>query len=284
MVNESVLDPIQKTRCKDLFIGPDYKTIKTKVKNQILDTLYKWLKKMGFDYEEVIKDIYIEGSSVGFQYTDTADIDVSVYTNIPDEKINNLWNILPNGKNVEGTTMPINYYLMRQGSKNLNTTDNCYDLLNDKWIKEQKLEEVSKSAPFSYVMEIAKFFISGINNRIQEYETDNTELEYIKDLTEAEIKEEEKKKMISEKEEEIKSDLDAIYVGHCMLKAMRHQAFGKKEKNEPGWYPHLIIDIKQDEQDDPNHSISNLIYKVVEKMGFDKKLEEYEEKRKKFLK
>ena len=276
---ESTLDPVQKIRCPEIFIGPEYETIKTKVKNQILDTLYKWLKKMGYDYEEVITSVRIEGSSVGFQYTETSDIDVSIISKIPDSEINNLWKILPNGNNVEGTTMPINYYMLRSNETDTDkATSDIYDLLNDTWIKQSKLEDIKREIPFSYIIEMAKFFTAGVDDRINEYEADNTELDFLKKLTEVEIDKDEKARLISQKEEEIKADLDSIYVAHCMLKSLRHQAYGKKGEDD-GWYP-VIIDVKDTgKYDDPNHSCANLIYKAIEKLGYFEKLEKYEKLR-----
>lgn len=285
MINESTLDPIQETRCKDLFIGPEYKVLKSKVKNQILDILYKWLKKMGYDYEKVIKQIRIEGSSIGFQYTKTSDIDVSIISTLPNKEIDNIWKLLPNGQNVTGTTMPINYYMLRPGEeKSEDATQDMYDVLKDEWLKQSKFEEIKREVPFSYVIEIAKFFTAGVDDRINEYEADNTELKYLKSLTKAEIKPDEQKELIAQKEQEIKADLDSIYIAHCMLKSLRHQAYGKKEQPGTGWYP-VIIDIKEPEEfNDPNHSIANLVYKAIEKLGYFEKLEKYEYERDKLKK
>lgn len=283
MITESVIDPIQPVRCKTLFSGDIGKEVlKSKVKSQILDTIYKWLDKQGFKFEDYVNDIYIEGSSIGFQYTETSDVDVSVYTKIPDEKIDKLWTQLPNGNNVEGSKMPINYYLMRKGSMDLNTTDNCYDVKNEKWIKQQKSEDVKKTIPFSYLSEITKFFTAGIDDRINEYNSDKVELEYLKKLTKAEISKDEQSKLIDQKNTEIKADLDSIYVAHCMLKALRSEAFGTKGKAK-GWYPDLIIKIESNDYNDPNHSVSNEVYKCVEKMGYFEKLDEYEKERDKLF-
>ena len=285
-LNESTLDPIQKTRCKDLFIGPEYETIKSSVKNQILDNLYNWLKKMGYDYEQVITSVRIEGSSIGFQYTPTSDIDVSIISSIPDNEVDKLWKLLPNGQCVKDTEMPINYYMLRSTETDTDkATTDIYDLLNDKFIKQTPLEEIKREIPYSYVIEIAKFFTAGVDDRINELEADRAELEFLKKLTDKEIKEEEKADLISRKETEIKADLDSIYVAHCMLKSLRHQAYGKKGEDN-GWYPiPLILELKDTEKfDDPNHSISNLVYKMIEQLGYFEKLEKYEKEREKLAK
>ena len=70
-----------------------------------------------------------------------------------------------------------------------------------------------------------------------------------------------------------------------MLKSLRHQAYGKKG-DDNGWYPiPIIIELKDTEKyDDPNNSISNLVYKMVEQLGYFKKLEELEKEREKLTK
>lgn len=272
ILNENILDPVQETRCKDLFLSPDYQTLQSKVKSQILDPIYKWLEKYGYPYEEHVRSVHIIGSSVGWQYTDSSDIDVSIETDIPAETIKKIWKQLPNG-NLLGKH-PVNYYLTSD-LKDVSDSENAYDVLQDTWIKKQNKEELKKHIPFSYTMEIAKFFLSGVDDRIQEYETDKVELEYLKAAGKDDgISDEERNKLISLKENELKADLDAINVAHQMLKAFRWQAFQGNNPTE------LIIDIKTK----ANGSVNNLIYKCVEKMGYFDKLKKYEDLRKDELK
>lgn len=272
ILNENVLDPITQTRCKDLFIGPDYQVLQTKVKNQILDPIYKWLEKMGYPYEEHVRSIHIIGSSVGWQYTNTSDIDVSIETDIDPAKIKQIWKLLPNGQLLK--EHPVNYYLTSD-LKDVSESENAYDVLKDVWVKKQNKEDIEKRVPFSYIMEITKFFLSGIDDRIQEYEADKVELDYLNSVSKDDgVDEQEKQKLIAQKETEIKADLDAIYIAHLMLKGFRNQAF------RDGHAADLIIDIKSK----GNSSINNTIYKMVEKMGYFEKLEKYEKEREKLLK
>lgn len=268
-LNENILDPVQETRCKDLFIGPDYQVLQTKVKNQILDPIYKWLEKMGYPYEEHVRSIHIIGSSVGWQYTNTSDIDVSIETDIDPAKIKQIWKLLPNGQLLK--EHPINYYLTSD-LKDVTESENAYDVLKDTWIKKQNKEELKKHIPFNYVMEIAKFFLSGVDDRIQEYEADKVELDYLKNATKDDgIDEKELKELIAQKETELKADLDAINVAHQMLKSFRWQAF---QGNNP---TDLIIDVKTK----ANGSINNLLYKMImDKMKYEEKLKKYEDLRK----
>ena len=271
-LNESILDPVQQTRCKDLFIGPDYQVLQTKVKNQILDSIYKWLEKMGYPYEEHVRSIHIIGSSVGWQYTNTSDIDVSIETDIDPAKIKQIWKLLPNGQLLK--EHPVNYYLTSD-LKDVTESENAYDVLKDVWVKKQNKEDLKKHIPFGYVMEITKFFLSGVDDRIQEYEADKLELDYLNSVSKDDgIDDQEKQKLIAQKETELKADLDSIYIAHLMLKGFRNQAF------RDGHAADLIIDIKSK----GNSSINNTIYKMVEKMGYFEKLEKYEKEREKLLK
>lgn len=267
-LNENILDPIQPTRCKELFLSPDYQTLQTKVKNQILDPIYKWLEKYGYPYEQHVRSIHIIGSSVGWQYTEASDIDVSIETDIPPEKIKQIWMQLPNG-NLLGKH-PVNYYLTSD-LKDVTESENAYDVLKDVWVKKQSKEDLKKHIPFNYVMEIAKFFLSGIDDRIQEYEADKVELDYLKSVTKDDgMDENEIQTLITQKETELKADLDAINVAHQMLKSFRWQAFQGDNPTQ------LLVDIKTK----ANGSINNLLYKMVEKMGYFEKLEKYEKLRK----
>lgn len=272
ILNENVLDPVTQTRCKDLFIGPDYQVLQTKVKNQILDPIYKWLEKMGYPYEEHVRSIHIIGSSVGWQYTNTSDIDVSIETDIDPAKIKQIWKLLPNGQLLK--EHPVNYYLTSD-LKDVSESENAYDVLKDVWVKKQNKEDIEKRVPFSYIMEITKFFLSGVDDRIQEYEADKVELDYLNSVSKDDgVDEQEKQKLIAQKETELKADLDSIYIAHLMLKGFRNQAF------RDGHAADLIIDIKSK----GNSSINNTIYKMVEKMGYFEKLEKYEKEREKLLK
>lgn len=271
-LNENILDPVTQTRCKDLFIGPDYQVLQTKVKNQILDPIYKWLEKMGYPYEEHVRSIHIIGSSVGWQYTNTSDIDVSIETDIDPAKIKQIWKLLPNGQLLK--EHPVNYYLTSD-LKDVSESENAYDVLKDVWVKKQNKEDIEKRVPFSYIMEITKFFLSGVDDRIQEYEADKVELDYLNSVSKDDgVDDQEKQKLIAQKETELKADLDSIYIAHLMLKGFRNQAF------RDGHAADLIIDIKSK----GNSSINNTIYKMVEKMGYFEKLEKYEKEREKLLK
>ena len=272
MINENVLDPMNKELCSEIFIK---EVMKSKVKGAILDVVYKWLQKMGYDERKTVKSIYLIGSSSGYQYTDLSDIDVSIETDIPPEEIKKIWTMLPNGNNLLDTKHPVNYYLT-SNKDDVERAKSAYDILNDTWLKkEDKDANKAELVPMGYAMEVAKFFFIGAENRIAEYERDKQELEWIKKLNpkEHEITQEEIDERCVLKETEIRADLDAIHVAYNILKSFRKEAFDKKETD-------LLLDIKFT---NPNNSINNILYKLCENIGLLDKLHELEKERKKIL-
>lgn len=270
-LNENVLDPVNKTLNKELFID-DKEIIKEKVKNFIIDNFLRWFEKMGFKKERV-KAFYIIGSSIGYQYTDTSDIDVTADTDLKEEEIDKLKNILPNNNLLLNTKHPVNYYLktLKETEKD---ADVIYNLSKDIWIKKSKKEKIEVSA--SYMLEITKFFMSGIQDRLAELERDKIELEIFKNYSpeKIEISQKEIDQLISNKETEIKADLDALYIAYHIIRGFRKEAFKDGEPFE------VLIDINMK---NPNYSVNNLVYKTLEKYGYLEKLEKAKEEREKLL-
>jgi hypothetical protein len=269
-MSESVLDPIHKELAKDVWVE-DGERIKPKHRKYILETLEKWLKRMGVDAEP--KQISIIGSITTYQYTDSSDIDVNVVIDISDEKRKELIKLLPNEIPLPDTKHPVNYYLAADAGENVKKKDSVYDLLNDKWIKKPKEEDVK--IPYSYVLEIAKFFMDGMDDRIAEYERDKKELElykaYLEDKS-IKIDVDEIEQIIEIKEIEIRADLDAIYVALKMAKAFRGEAF------EDDYEPNFLITIESTNRD---YSVNNLVYKTIERFGYLEKLSKYKKIREK---
>lgn len=270
-LNENVLDPINKTLNKDLFIDGK-EVVKEKVKNFIIDNFLRWFEKMGFKKERV-NNFYLIGSSIGYQYTDTSDIDVTVDTDLTEAEIEKVKTILPNNNFLLNTKHPVNYYLktLKETEKD---ADVIYNLKNDKWLKKSKKETVEVSA--SYMLEITKFFMSGIQDRLAELERDKIELEIYKNYSpeKIEISQKEIDTLISNKETEIKSDLDALYIAYHIIKGFRKEAFKDGEPFE------VLIDINMK---NPNYSVNNLVYKTLERYGYLEKLEKAKEEREKLL-
>jgi predicted nucleotidyltransferase len=271
-LQENVLDPVNKTLCDDLFISGK-EVIKSQVKDFIIDNFLKWFEKIGHKKEEV-KNFYIIGSSIGFQYTEVSDIDVTVDTDLKEDEIKKLIDILPNNNNLLKTKHPINYYFktLKETEKD---ADIIYDLSNDKWIKKSKKEEAK--IPASYILEITKFFMSGIQDRLAELDRDKIELETFKNYSpeKLDVSQKEIDELVSQKEVEIKADLDALYVAYHIIRGFRKEAFG-----EEGEALEISIDINVK---NPNYSINNLIYKTLEKFKYIEKLQEAKKEREELL-
>lgn len=267
-LNENALDPIRKELCPELFIK-NSEIVKSNVKNYIIDTIIKWMIAHDFS-EKNIKSVYIIGSSVGYQYSETSDVDVSVEV---DFEIGGLWTQLPNGNTLPGTKHPINFYLTKDKS-DVEKSDAAYDLKTDKWLKKPNKEKLN--VPMSYLLEIAKFFIAGIEERLGEYSRDKLELETYKKYTpnEIEIKQEELDEIISKKENEVLSDLDALYVAYHVIKGFRKEGF----KEESEFDISIDINIKK-----PNFSVNNLVYKTLERFGYLDKLQKVVKEREQLL-
>ncbi len=269
LLKESVLDSPKKTLSKELF-DKNLK-IKEKYRKEIINIFEDW--KDRFIPKAKIKKINLLGSMTTFQYGETSDIDVNILTDLTDSNLKIYYKLLPNGNLLSGTQHPINFYLTNETS-GIDKSPALYDLLENKWLREPKKEDIK--VPKNYVLEVARFFISGIENRITEYEIDSQELEFMKkDLKDknSELDKNELKERIQQKEEEIKADLDAISIGHKLIWAFRKEAF------EEDYEPSFLIDIKMN--GNPNKSVNNLIYKEFERLGFFEKLKKYEDIRNK---
>lgn len=266
-VNESVLDPVHKTLAKDVWT--EDQKLKDKHREYIVNTLEEWLDKMEIGKEP--EQIAIVGSITTYQYSKYSDIDVNVVIDLSDEERKELIKYLPNETPLPGTNHPVNYYLAEDAGENVRKKPSAYDVINDKWIKEPKLENIKY--PYSYVIEIAKFFMDGIDDRIAEYERDKIELELYREYKKDKnviISNEEAQKAIEQKSIEIKADLDALHVAHKLVKAFRKKAF------EDDYEPDFLIDIKSANRD---FSINNLVYKSLERFGYLDKLNKFEKER-----
>src|SRR5574344_62827 len=205
-LTESVLDPIQKTRCKKIY--DDNEMMLPEVRTLILKIFNDWKAKCGKDFKVYgIKHI---GSSSGFQYTDTSDVDITVVCDLGKDDLSKLGFTLPNGTNVPDSKMPINYHLnsyQGQGALdfNMNNSENCYDVIGNKW--DKKSDKSDSLIPYSYVLEVAKFFMNAFDLAFSQLSRDRQEYEIYKSLdpNSMAISEKEKKEAIDRKIIDIKT-------------------------------------------------------------------------------
>jgi len=269
-VDESVLDPVHNTLAKDVWTRGN--KLKSEHREYILKMLNDWLDKMDIEKDPI--QVAIVGSITTYQYSKYSDIDVNVVIDLSSDERKELIKYLPNENPLPGTNHPVNYYLAEDAGENVKKKPSAYDVLNDKWIKKPNYEDVDY--PYSYVIEIAKFFMDGIDERISEYERDKHELDLYKEYKSDKdilISDEEAQKAIENKRLELKADLDALHVAHKLVKAFRKKAF------EDDYEPDFLIDIKTKNRD---FSVNNLVYKALERFGYLDKLNDYKKEREKW--
>lgn len=262
MLSESVLDPVHKERCIELW---NDNKLKSEVKKFILDTLNEFKKQI--EYDIPIKNIYLIGSSTGYQYTDTSDVDCSVIIEktLSDDQYRNIIKIIPNGHNIPGTQHPVNYFITTELKEK--NAENIYDVINDTWLKQTPKEE--SELPTGYILELAKFFMNSLDLTFNEYLRDKQEyLEYKSmDPNEIEISEKEKQEAMDKKMTEIKADLDSLRIGNHVIRGFVHEAY---ESEDNQYSIHIEI---ENPNKDPRKSINNLVYKCLEKFGYRTKLD-----------
>lgn len=267
--DESILDPIKDELNPDIF---DNEKMKKSVADAIMNNFQKWARIML--PKAKIERMTMIGSSAGYQYTHTSDVDIDVgVTGVTVTDIEKIQKLIPNGSKISGTKHPINYWI-NLNDKHVKMADAAYEIMTDKWVKKQSKERVK--IPYNYLLEIAKFFIYGIEMRITEYESDMNELKYFKTILKdaKEDEQDEINTMIDMKEVEILADLDALEIVSHLIHGFRNEVYDKKHK-----FKYLI----KIESESPNASVNNIIYKMLEGFGYLDKLKEYLKDREKLI-
>ena len=267
-LSESILDPIQENLSPNVWTKEG--KLKPSVKTHIVKRLETWLRTKT---AKKLKKLYLLGSITGFQYTSNSDIDVNFIIDLENKEqlkeiIGPMMTEL-NGKMLPGTQHPINYF----GSIEFKDDwkgQALYDMNRDVWIKKpQKQESGTVITNYRATVEIARFFIAGMDLMLSEYYADvaayEKYLEYIKSVKTEEDKKD-LQRLINIKLQEIVADIDGIWIAKHMLLALRKEAFEKDEG--------LKISTKIDIRDSSNFSINNLIYKYVEGLGYFQKVKE----------
>jgi len=263
VLKESILDPVNKDLCSDVFAG---EKMKPAVRDQVRSTFLEWWKGLGYKESQVVRMVMI-GSSTGYQYSKTSDVDVNVQVDVDAKELEDIWNILPNGNKLPGTEHPINYYLVTDDSA-VKNADASYNITNNEWIKKPVKDDYK--VPYNYGLEIAKFFMYGIDNKIAELERDLEEIKMYKDYLndkDVDIDKDQLQATISMKEMEIRADLDSLGMAHHLARSFRQEAF------EDGYEPKFLITI---ETKSPNESLNNVIYKILERFGYFDKISKYD--------
>ena len=266
--NESILDPVQRTRCRDIFDEND--RIRPEVKSFIEDTFYKWYNEL--DYKPFkVAGFKLIGSSTGYQYTDISDIDVQVYCDMdpaigdPVPYFKKMFRQLPNGNLLPGTSHPINYFQVDSENPPADIkVENRYDMATNVWEKKSDAREIG--IPIQYVRDVAQFFTDGIDLALSRYERSKVYLEDIMKLspeTHA-ISERELDEALNNAILDLSATIDSMRIAAQLLYGFLLDAY-----NENNFF-HVTINYKTD--DDPRYSMNNLIYKSLDRFEYRQRL------------
>ncbi len=275
-LEESILDPIRKD-LNSVIWNSDGK-IKKFVKAHLLKKVEIWLKNYT---NKPMKKAYLLGSMTGYQYSNTADIDVNIVIDITTEKLKEMVKFLPNGHILPGGEKhPINYFVSNVVNE-VWKKGSIYDLLEDKWlIKPKKSDKLSVVSNYRLIIEIARFFIMGATSAISEYESDVNAYEtykaYLDDVSEQEV--DDLDELVRFKLHEILADIDGVRIAHKMLYSFRREAY---ETDAEPFKVSLQIEIKDSTAET---SVNNLLYKYIEKLGLIERMIKIENQKEKWEK
>jgi len=222
VLKESILDIPHKEYCKDVLTEDD--RLQTEVRKQIVNTVKKWKKQINFNFK--VTGLYAKGSLLTKRYNDDTDLDVSIYTNMTQEQLDEIYDIIPKGQNITGTNHPLDFYVLIDGEEtNEKNLDNIYDVAKDKWIK--RTEEYSNELPLEYVMQTCNFFINGCVIALNNYENDKILYNYYKNLSSEnyELSNDELIEILSDKKKDLLSDLDGLRMATHMISSFRQEAY-----------------------------------------------------------
>lgn len=260
-IKESIIDIPHKEYCEDILTSDE--KLQPAVKAQIISTIKKWKSQLDVDFK--IKKIIAKGSLFTKRYTDTSDLDVAIYTDMTKEELNEVYDIIPKGQNIEGTNHPIDFYILTDGEETPEKNyDNAYDVKNDKWIK--RTGEYSNELPLEYVMQTCNFFINGCVIALNNYENDKILYEYYKKVTSEkyEISDKELQTILEDKRKDLLADLDGLKVANHMIGSFRREAYAE----EPDIFS-ISIEILSD---NAHNSINEQLSKIISKFGILERL------------
>ena len=270
ILNESMLDPVNSGRCREIFDENDI--MKPDVVKFIKDSFMMWLEQLNSEFKVFkVKTFKAIGSSTGFQYTDTSDLDILVYVEmLPGHEFKEVYKlvkILPNGNNVPGTLHPVNYFFVdEKDPTNLNNVENLYDLHTQKW--EKKSDKSNMDVPVLYVREITRFFTDAFDLLLGRYDRD---IQYLNDALKLnpsaqDISKSEKDEAINKCVTQVRADIDSMRLADKLIHGFRLQAYDDNN------FFHVSINYMDD--NDPRKSMNEAIYKTLDKFQYREKLKE----------
>ena len=221
-LSESILDPIQTVRCDALFNPNDKSEQPVMLKTAtdfILGLLQRFKEDTGLDFEYT--EVFMVGSSLGYQYKDTSDIDVDARISLPREALKGKFHLIPKNIPLPGTAHPVNIFLMTKDDPEFDFDNNCenaYDLLTNTWIKQGRLQN-SDPIPYEHIAGMAEVFIDAMAVEIDRANRTIYEVnKYINiDPSKSQISDKERKEAISNKIGELIKEKDALRFIHSLV-------------------------------------------------------------------
>ena len=266
-INESVLDPVQNQRCDALFNPNDnaeQPILLKSAKDFIIGLLEKFKEDIQIEGVELVQ-AFIVGSSLGYQYKDTSDIDVDIKLNITKDKMKGKFSMIPKNVMLPDTSHPVNVFVLfaDDDDYDFDHCENAYDLLTDTWIKQGRLENADV-IPFQYLTGVSEFIMDGMALELHRAERDLYDLDkFVKiDPNKVAITEAELKNAISEKISALIIDKDALRLAHTMMFRLGNGAY----EGNP-----ISISIKY-KYEDKHFAMDSLIYKYVDSYGYYDKI------------
>ena len=231
-LNESILDPVNFVRCQEIFDDKD--KMKGDVAEFIKNTFQLWYNQLNHELKTFnIEGYKAIGSSTGFQYTDSSDLDIQVMVSMKNghdfSETRKTVRILPNGNNIPGTSHPVNYFLVDvENPTDLIKVENLYNIESGKWEKKTELNSIE--VPVLYVREISRLFTDSFDLLMGRFDRD---LEYLKDAIKLNpeiqsISENEKKNTIDKCITQLKADIDSMKLADQLIHGFRLQAYDDK--------------------------------------------------------
>jgi len=270
LLNESILDPVNSTRCREIFDDNDI--MRTEIVTYIKNSFNLWVKQLNPELKVFkVKCFKAIGSSTGFQYTDTSDLDIQVYIEILPghefKEIFKLIKILPNGNNAINTQHPVNYFFIDENNPtDLNKVENLYNIDTEKWEKQTDANDAE--VPVLYVREISRLFTDALDLLLGRYDRD---LQYLEDSLKLNpevqsISKTEKDDAINKCIIQLRSDIDSMRLADKLIHGFRLQAYDDNN------FFHISINYMDD--NDPRRSMNEAIYKTLDKFQYREKLKE----------
>ena len=248
-LTESVID-FQHDKL-DPRIFKDDDNIKPEVRHQIL----KGAKEI-HDKEKVVS-VYIVGSGITYNYTDSSDIDVNVELkrNISDESYQDLVEFVRsdlNEVNAVGSQHPINYFIVREPFADWKA-DAIYDLMSERWLKKP----TKVSFDVQEYMDSFRRTVSDIDVAKGELRRDIIDFNIVRSFKRSDMKK--IKQYLEDKLKELEIDLEAIVEQYRNIVDLRHLAFDQYTD---------LSELDKVKYGTPNKLPANVIYKLLERFYY----------------